>query len=451
MLYKEELLGSCNGALSAKVRDIWEIFSNELYSVSVHLFSNQLPLTKDAQVRLTSALQRHEISLFEYGLFELAHGVVRASKPRFTKKLTPAPNSGFQIVEEDRRAVVTRVKLKHLVEFLTAESGAFDERLVWQNVRYFLGLENEVNREIRDTLLSGNSSDFWFLNSGLTLVCDQILSLANGRHPLTMVNPQIVNGCQTASVIQAVGTGTLADLESGYVQIKIIETDDKAFIERIALASNTQSRILSRDLRANDHFQRQLAECLRPRNYFYARKRGELPPREGMEIIDAARTGQLMLSYVCGDPTKSKTNSNDIFGELYEEAFNPHAITPDIVISAHECYGVIERRRKAALAWQASVARNSYEETWIIEGHFHLLFVVGELMRRQRVTLDHATVAIGLIDRAVEILGRFVRANPNIAAYRLFRLARSREDILRIIDDIGDSGGGHASQLNLGL
>ncbi|TPJ42556.1 hypothetical protein FJ434_02190 [Mesorhizobium sp. B2-5-13] len=113
------MLKTCNGPLAAKVREIWDTFAEESYQISVHLFSNQATLQRDAHNRLVEALSRHEIALFEYG-----------------------------------------------------------------------------------------------------------------------------------------------------------------FIERVALASNTQSRILNRDLRANDNIQRQLVECLRPHNYFYVRKRGENAPRQ---------------------------------------------------------------------------------------------------------------------------------------------------------------------------
>lgn len=451
LLLREDLLRTCNGSLCAKVREIWEIFSNETYSIAVHLFSNQATLTKDARDRLATALERHEIALFEYGLFELSHGVVRATKPRFQKKLTPAPDAALCVNESKKRAIVTKVSLDDLNKFLSSADGTFDQRLIWQNVRYFLGIDNDVNREIRETLLSGQAGDFWFLNSGLTIVCDQIVSVANGRHPITMVNPQIVNGCQTATVIHAVGTGTMADLKAGYVHVKIIETDDNSFIERVALASNTQSRILNRDLRANDQFQRQLVECLRPLNYFYVRKRGENSPSHGMNSIDAARAGQLMLSYLCGEPTKSKTNSNDIFGDLYEEAFNPHAVTPEIIIAAHECYSVIERRRKKALAWQASISRNSFEESWLIEGHFHVLFVVGELMRRSSIKQDETTIAVGLIDKASDIVKAFVEKNIKVSGYRLFRLSRSRDEILKIMDSRGNPDENHPIQIDLFL
>ncbi|WP_075288940.1 AIPR family protein [Pararhizobium arenae] len=438
LLHRDDILQNCNGKLSSKIREIWEIFATEAYDVAVHIFSNKSTLAKDARQRLANSLGRHNISLFEYGLFELSHGLVKATKPRF-KKTLKCGNSGTNAIEDaGRRALIARVNLDDLARFLTGETGAFDERLVWQNVRYFLGLENEVNREIRASLINDRLEDFWFLNSGLTIVCEQILSNPNGAHPIHMVNPQIVNGCQTASVIQSVHSETLRSLKDGFIQVKIIETNSPEFVERIALASNTQSRILGRDLRAHDIFQLQIAECLRSRGYFYCRKRGERSPTNKLISLDSARVGQLMLAYVCGEPTKSKTNSNDIFGDLYAEAFNPLATTPDIIISAHETHVEIEKRRQEAIHWQSSITRSSYEESWIIEGHFHVLFVVGELLRRSGKSLADKDSAVALIDTAVSAVQKFVHANKGTASYRLFRLATSREGLLKLLDGDND-------------
>lgn len=159
-----------------------------------------------------------------------------------------------------------------------------------------------------------------------------------------------------------------------------------------------------------------------------------------------------MLAYICAEPTKSKTNSNDIFGELYDEAFNQYVVTPEIIVAAHECYSEIEIRRQAALQWQASISRNSYEESWIVEGHFHVLFVVGELLRRTGRSLSDKEAAVSLIDTAIGIIQKFVSSHRETASYRLFRLASSREAIMKAIEG-GEtrSSNGYAAQLSLGI
>jgi hypothetical protein len=259
--HNDEMLGTANGDLSAKIREIWDLYENgDLYKTEMHLFSNQLCLVEGERARLEESLSKYAIALRQHGLYQLAHGLICASKPKFKKKIHPLKDSSFKITEQKYCGWQTRVSIKEIFGFLKGIDGfSFDERLIEQNVRYYLGPDNSVNREIRETLLSADADEFWSLNNGLTLVCDQIMAIGNCNHPMTLVNPKIVNGGQTANVIFEVGAETLSKLERGAVALKIIETRDESFIERIALASNTQSRISGRDLKAFDPFQEKLA------------------------------------------------------------------------------------------------------------------------------------------------------------------------------------------------
>jgi hypothetical protein len=342
--------------------------------------------------------------LYEHGLYEIAHGVVRATRPKFRKRINPVAEQFFTVVENGHRGFVTRLTLKELYSFLKFPDGdKFDDRLLDQNVRYFLTLDNAVNQEIKNTLVTGNLHDFWFLNNGLTIVADQVITIENGCHPITLVNPQIVNGAQTAKVVFHVGAETLTGLSNGTIAIKLIESSNRAFIEKIAIASNTQSRIFGRDLRANDHIQTKLASAIATYGYFYKRKRGEEVPRNSVGNIDSARAGQLLLAYVHGDPVKSKTNSNDIFEDLYQLTFDPNVVTAEMVISVHRIHQKVDRIRQKALVLQKSITRKAFSESWLIEGHLHVMFVVGELMRRESFDLDNAEVGINLIDDAIAI------------------------------------------------
>jgi hypothetical protein len=451
LLYKRDsLLDSVNGALAAKIREIWEIWINDPYPLKVHLFSNQLPLADAERDRLNLILSRHNIQLLEHGLYELAHGVVRAAKPKFRKKITPIKEDAFFFSENGHRGSVVRVLLSELYNFLKMEeAGDFDERLLGYNVRYFLGMENSVNSNIKETLLSEKAADFWFFNNGITVVCDQILSVGNGCHPITLINPQIVNGGQTAQVIHDIGSQSLLELDKGSISVKVIETSNREFIENIAIASNTQSRIFGRDLRANDPIQTALASLISGRGYFYQRKRGEKCPSGVIDIIDAARAGQLLFAYLRGDPTRSKTNSNDIFDDFYKEVFDPNSSTADLIIAAHRCHSRIEEIRKKAILFQRANSRNSFRETWIIEGHLHVLFAVGEIMRRRSISLEDAESAINLIDEAMKIVEDFVSMHPTVSSYRLFRLASTKEELVSLIDSIGNPTFDHPIQMTL--
>jgi hypothetical protein len=452
MHHRESIFEGANGALTTKIREIWEIFSTDPYEIKIHLFSNQLTLNEVEKSRLQTSLVRHRADLYEHGLYEIAHGVVRATRPKFRKQISPVAEQFFTVRENGHRGFATRITLKELHAFLAfPESTKFDERLLDQNVRYFLTLDNAVNQEIKNTLITGNPHDFWFLNNGLTIVADQVITIENGCHPITLVNPQIVNGAQTAKVVFHVGAETLSGLSDGTISIKLIESSNRAFIEKIAIASNTQSRIFGRDLRANDHIQTELASAINSYGYFYKRKRGQEVPKGVIGTIDSARAGQLLLAYVHGDPVKSKTNSNDIFEDLYPQTFDPNVVTAEMVISAHRIHQQVDVVRQKAVAWQNSVTRRAFSESWLIEGHLHVMFAVGELMRRRGIPLDNSDRGIDLIDEAISIVDRLVRQNDKVAAYRLFRSTRTKEGLLQVMDGLAEPSDSRPKQLLLGI
>ena len=124
------------------------------------------------------------------------------------------------------------------------------------NIRRFLGTRGAVNTDIKATCTSPQSSYlFWFLNNGLTAVCDGFDAVTDPDAPLIKVqNIQIVNGCQTASTL------ALAEREGGLTPdtrllFKLYATNDPKLISQIVLTTNNQNKINSRDLRANDTVQ----------------------------------------------------------------------------------------------------------------------------------------------------------------------------------------------------
>lgn len=430
---REKLLADTNPLLALKINEIWEILERDTYQIAVHLFSNQTALISHERERLQNFLNEFKIPLYERHLYELSHGVIRASKPKFTKTIKAAPGNSYEYEEDGARAIIARLRLEDLHDFLTTTGpDDFDERLVSQNVRYYLGNAGPVNREIRQTLIRSRAGEFSLINNGMTIVCDRMILTAGGCFPIKLVNPQIVNGGQTAVVICSVGSNPPADFKRGSINVKIIETSDADLIERVAIGSNTQNRIFGRDLRANDDIQLRLATSLSTHGYFYRRKRGELPPSQNIRIIDALRAGQLLLAYSNGDPAKAKTGTNDLFGDLYEIIFDPNRVTAELVKASYVCFERIQDRKRTALAYQRHISRTSFEEAWIIEGAFHVLFVIGELLRRKGQDLSDADAALAEVDNAFEIVGQFVTLHPRTSAYRLFRLSSSKEHILSL-------------------
>ena len=141
------------------------------------------------------------------------------------------------------------------------------------NIRKYLGNLGAVNKDIKETCSNEDTSYlFWFLNNGITIVCDNVdpVNDPDDAH-VKIENMQIVNGCQTStSLAIAQSSGILQD--DTKVIIKIFETSDLDLVDKVVLTTNNQNKITNRNLRANDKIQRDLERAFRIYDYYYERK-----------------------------------------------------------------------------------------------------------------------------------------------------------------------------------
>lgn len=151
-------------------------------------------------------------------------------------------------------------------------------KLFARNIRGYLG-ETGINQEIRNTLRKDPAS-FWYLNNGITIVCDDaMLESSSGHERMVISNPQIINGQQTS---YALGTEQRGAARAN-VSVRLInvardgKVDDFAaydeMVAKIVEATNSQNKIKASDLRANDRLQVGLERSLHQLGYFYQRKR----------------------------------------------------------------------------------------------------------------------------------------------------------------------------------
>ena len=105
-----------------------------------------------------------------------------------------------KVVESDSDLLVGSVSLTDLFAFLKAyrtETGNLDQ-LYEKNVRQFLGGRRKVNKAMRETL-EATPERFGLYNNGITFVVADFKR--HGDNQLELVEPFVVNGCQTPRTI----------------------------------------------------------------------------------------------------------------------------------------------------------------------------------------------------------------------------------------------------------
>lgn len=202
------------------------------------------------------------------------------------------------------------------------------------NIRRFLGGRGGVNKDIASTATTIESSyEFWFLNNGITIVCDEFEEVPDPDNPhVKLRNLQIVNGCQTATTLAiAQKNGTLAaDVR---VLTRIYQTKDPNLVSRIVLTTNNQNQISSRDLRANDPVQLDMEQGFKIFGYFYERKIRQFDESR----IDASRifanelVGQWYLAVVLKNPSDARARKYKVWGELHSKIFAGGQVEPYLI------------------------------------------------------------------------------------------------------------------------
>lgn len=161
--------------------------------------------------------------------------------------------------------VVGSISLLDLYAFLKAYRDQTQDldRIYEKNVRRFLGTRGRINKAIGETLKNAPER-FGLYNNGITIVVTDFV-LKNGGYEL--IEPYVVNGCQTTRTIwevfhrklEAGGSGIDPDLEewrrkaeSGIVVTKIAKVgqDGETLLQAITRYTNSQNAVREKDFLA---------------------------------------------------------------------------------------------------------------------------------------------------------------------------------------------------------
>ena len=256
------------------------------------------------------------------------------------------------------------------------------------NIRRFKGKAGAVNRDIYNTCSSLEEGyQFWFLNNGITIVCDNFDPVTDPDNPhIKIKNLQIVNGCQTASTL-ALAAKDKKLPKDVRVLLRIYETAEISLVDKIVLTTNNQNRITARDLRANDSIQFDMERGFRKYNYYYERKSYQYKKKDNVSvkrIVVNELVAQSYLAIVLRKIADASRRKYKVWGDYYEQIFGRKMIIEPYIISVliykytsvwlHEKYGKSsdDLLRKLANNGAFHVARmGSYlwkgDDNWRIE------------------------------------------------------------------------------------
>lgn len=198
--------------------------------------------------------------------------------------------------------------------------GIKDGSLFQKNVRQSLGLNNAVNKGIKNTIYSDKHKDFFFFHNGITAICNR-LNLDGNK--LTLTGLSVVNGCQSLNTILSCSE-QVKNLDDTFILFRFYEIPQRDRADRISINTNSQSAVKPRDLRSNDkrvlNLKKQF-EVKYQMGYFIT-KRGEQAPaaKDQNYILDFSELGKYLMAWHSQRPNISYSETK-IFDKYFEQLF----------------------------------------------------------------------------------------------------------------------------------
>lgn len=295
-----------------------------------------------------------------------------------------------------RRVLMGRMSVAELARM----TKTYGNNLFEKNIRRYLGLtNNRVNEAVAHTLRqSDQRSNFYFYNNGITITCSQFFynGLQRENWRVQVSNMQIVNGGQTAQTVQQVAEEVgLEKIETAEVLVRIYELkqDDSDLVNAITVATNSQTPVEIRDLKANEPKQKALHRSISLLGYTYRAKREDrtIAPRE----LTSAVVAEAVLAIWRQRPHQARFMRRQHFGTLYNTIFTEELNGSQAIIAAL-LYRETENRRKRPPEGAPDFLAYGSRFIAMLTGHY--------LLQDMEIDLDHLDHRN--FDRAQELIER---------------------------------------------
>lgn len=403
-----------NGKIQHLQRDIRELGNITDYEYKIIILAN-LASVDDSKIKRLIGDFPYEVYDAEWAYDELVFPIVSGTnykQDRLTITLSLKSD-----VNENRikyRSTTANGDCTVNIMFVpTSEIGKvlyqYKNTILRFNPRSYLGLEkNPINANIKNSLEQPKTNEFALLNNGITMLADEAkysdcIGIAD-KAQLSLINPQIINGGQTAFTLSKIyekvlQNNDLSIFEGKEVLLRVISFDKEQniqlseeeknkrllLIEQISNATNQQTEVEESDRRSNSVVLIELQRLIfKDFGYYFERKQGEYA--DGLfhgyisnEQVINKETFIRCIMALKGRPSKARQMSSRIlFRKTVFEKLLPDArdykrmmfayllsdrLTPDKLkknsIKLYARYAIVY---VASLSFQDDFEINAYEE-----------------------------------------------------------------------------------------
>jgi hypothetical protein len=402
-----------NDLLWEKISEIWELFEQGPLNFKYYLCSNKNKPVNHAINKLESNLDKYRhVEYHYYDQEDIVSKILEKKYKKIDGEIHFVDTQYFDRSDGPLKGIVATVAAIDIVNIIKDPNDPkkIMEDVFNDNVRVFLKLKNRINQGIYDTALSDNNFTFWYLNNGITILCDECIYAPNTRTPLVQLkNLQIVNGGQTTHALFEAYLEDSTKLKNVLVLVRICETKKDYHIgERISETTNSQTPIRTRDLHANDRIQQKLQEQFKSLGFYYERKKNQFQDKPKNKRLDNELLGQIYLAYYLDMASEAKNKKVIVFGDKYDDIFDENTVTASKMLKPYKVFLPLEKRKKEIQRKKRKKEYFNKNEAFVSWGIFHLLNVVKIIEEKESVNLENESDRNNTIQKAINYVEELV-------------------------------------------
>jgi hypothetical protein len=364
------------------------------------------------------------------------------------------------LVASGRDLLVGAISLLNLYGFLKdyrSKTGDIDQ-LYEKNVRRFLGSRGKVNKAMQNTLRQ-NPEQFGLYNNGITIVVEDFI---HNDKILNLVEPYVVNGCQTTRTIwevfhqrlEAGGTGSNLEQQNwrnkaqqGVVVVKIVKVGAAGdnLLEDITRYTNSQNAVREKDFLVLRSDFRLLARQMEDKyNVFLETQRGGWESRSAYQrqhpkeyqFTEHTNAFDLLKVYSAGWLGEAGTAygrnaaflpGGNIFGRIFNDPINSNGLSADDLYAAYQVQKSADNYKFGRGADKPSRRQTRFLFYMVVldmlKGVMNLnnLSTTPQDLTAALIKLyqpEHSTSIAALMDIAIEVIDEYMNSGSDDSVFR---------------------------------
>jgi hypothetical protein len=370
-----------NDAIWEKYQEIKNLSSVGKVEFRIYVISNKLHPVEHAKLKLENAISKYRVVEKPTYLNQedIVNKILENKTEKINGKIQFIHKQHFEKSDGNIKTVIGAVSAKDIVNLImdSQDDQEVNEQVFNENVRRYKP-HHRVNMAIIESAKGSNNYQFFYLNNGITILCDTISYIPNSNSPVaTLENLQIINGGQTSHSLFEVYKSDPEKLNSVELLIRVCEIKNEdpenPVSQKISETSNNQIPVGSRDLHSNDRIQRKLEEEFKELGYYYECKPNKYSNKPKNEVLNNEMLGQLFMAYHLDMPSEAKNNKSKVFAELYDSIFDENIISAKELLRLYKLYIPLLERKKEIQKKKRNKESVAEKDAFVSRATFHIL------------------------------------------------------------------------------